>query len=182
MRRKYLHQVSVHRNIPFMDEYGGNTLYETDLGSSWAKVETLSANRLNSVGLDINKQTVRITMRYRDDIDYTQEGLFFKYKTLSWQPVSVINKDVFNREIEVIAVNIKIDNMAEITYVPFSAGGGVKLIDGYTVKKAAGNTAETIEVGDFLYGELNGEWVAGFVTAIPVSTSADLNLADQGTT
>lgn len=164
------------------DEYGGNTLVETSLGNSWAKVETLAAEKVNAFGLDINKQTIRLTMRHRNDVDYLQPGVFFKYKGFSWMPISVINKDIFDREIEIIAKNIKIDTMPEITYVPYSFGGGAKLIDGFTVKKADGNTAETIEVGDFLYGELNGDWVAGFVTSIPVEDVSDLNLADQGST
>ena len=180
MRRKYLHRIDVYKNIPTLDGFGGNNSTPVGLGNSWANIETLSTTKLNLAGLDINKETVRISMRYRDDIEYRDEQVYFVYKEMVFQPLGVANVDIFNRKVEVNAVNIKIDTMPQISYIPVTAGSGLLFEDGFTVTKISPNVADTMEVGDFVHGHLDGQWVAGFIVSLPITTTADLNLADQG--
>jgi len=103
MRRKYLDRVYVYRHTPTADGYGGNTLTETLLASSWAGVESLSAFKLTQFGLDTSKQSIRVRMRYRSDVDYKSEGVFLKYKTKEWIPTSIENVGLENEEIIIIA-------------------------------------------------------------------------------
>lgn len=178
--RKFLNRISVYRHIPTADGYGGNTLTESSLGASWCSVEPLSGSKQVAFGLDITKQTIRLKMRYRADLDYSQTGILFKWKNRNWQPVSFRDADAFGREVEIIAINVTIDNMPEITYVPVDAGSGVKLIDGFTVKKADGNEGTGIEVGDFIYGWFGEVFAAGVVNSIPVATIANIDVAVSG--
>jgi len=181
LRRKYKYRVGVYEHIAVADGFGGNTLTESLLGNSWADVESVSSSSVVAYGLDINKQTVRFKMRYRDDIDYTDRGLVLKYKSKNWQPLSVVNVDVFDRHVEILAINVTIDNMPEITYVPVDSGDGPKLIDGFTVTKADGNTlTSSIEGGDFIYGFFGDVFAAGTVTTIPVNDITDINVAVKG--
>ena len=59
-------------------------------------------------------------------------------------------------------------------------GGSVTEIDGFIVKKGAGNVASTIEVGDYISGWIGDVYVAGKVTTIPVNDVSDLSIAVQG--
>lgn len=59
-------------------------------------------------------------------------------------------------------------------------GGSITAIDGFVVKKGAGNVASTIEVGDYISGWIGDVYVAGKVTSIPVTDVSDLDIAVQG--
>lgn len=180
--KRYKRRVGVYRNIPVEDGYGGHTLTASLVGHSWADVKSVSADRLESFGLELGQQTIRIRCRYRDDIDYTDEGLYLTYNGKNWQPISVQEIDQFNREIEILAINVKIDDMPDIVYVPVGDGDGPFLIDGFTVYKGDGNTTTTaIEVGDFITGFFGATFVAGTVNTIPVTTVDDIDVALDGT-
>lgn len=57
---------------------------------------------------------------------------------------------------------------------------GLTEIDGYVVKKGSGNTANTIEVGDFIAGwESTSRYIAGVVNALPYTTSGNVTYAVQ---
>ena len=106
MRRKYLNKVEVWLNSALDDTVGGNLVDPSQLGSSWCNVSTLSTDKLTTYGLDIAQQAITIKTRYRSDLDYFQEGLFFKYKGLDWMPTSISNKNLINEEIVIVATAI----------------------------------------------------------------------------
>lgn len=104
MRRKYLHRAEVWQNGVTSDGYGGNINNPTQLGSSWCNITTVPTNKMVDYGLDITKQGITIKTRYRDDLDYLQEGIFFKYKGYDWIPVRLYDLDLLNEEITIIAM------------------------------------------------------------------------------
>ena len=58
--------------------------------------------------------------------------------------------------------------------------GTIGIIDGFHVKKGSGNTAGTIEVGDFIAGYLTtspARYIVGEVTALPYTTEGNITLA-----
>lgn len=106
MRRKYLNKVEVWQNSDLGDTFSGNLNQPLQLGSSWANVSTIPTDKLVAYGLDIAQQAIRIQTRWRQDIDYFQEGIFFKYKGIEWFPNRIYNKDLLNEEIVIIANGI----------------------------------------------------------------------------
>ena len=104
MRRKYLNKVEVWVNGTTNDNFSGNLNDPSQLGSSWCNVTTIPREKFTDLGLDTTKQAVTIKTRYRSDLDYFQEGLFFKYKSIEWYPQRIYNKDLLNEEITIIAV------------------------------------------------------------------------------
>jgi hypothetical protein len=103
MRRKYIHRVEVWVNATETDNFSGNTLDPSLLSSSWCNVTTIPLDKLVAYGLDITQQAITIKTRWRSDLDYFQNGLFFKYKGIEWFPNRVYNKDLINEEIVIIA-------------------------------------------------------------------------------
>jgi len=66
-------------------------------------VSTIPVQKLTDFGLDIDRQSITIKTRWRNDLDYFQEGLFFVYKGIKWFPDRIYNKDLVNEEITIIA-------------------------------------------------------------------------------
>lgn len=82
-------------------------------------------------------------------------------------------------------VNITVDDTEQIVNVVVNDGvfvqsGGGLFIDGFLVKKGAGNSASTIEAGDFVDGWIGTVRVSGRVNTIPVNDVSDLDMALQG--
>lgn len=104
MRRKYLHRAEVWQNQTTYDGAAGNINNPVQLGSSWCNITTVPTNKMVDYGLDIAKQGITIKTRYRDDLDYLQEGIFFKYKGYDWIPVRLYDLDLLQEEITIIAM------------------------------------------------------------------------------
>ena len=79
---------------------------------------------------------------------------------------------------------IEIDNMATVQVIVqggiIQTSNSLNVISGFIVQKGAGNTAGTIEVGDYITGWLSDVYVAGKVLTIPVTDVSDLDTAVQG--
>ena len=82
-------------------------------------------------------------------------------------------------------INVIVDDTTQETNIIVSDGvltasGGGTFIDGFLVKKGAGNVAGTIEIGDYVSGWIGDVYVAGKVLTIPVNDVSDLDNAVQG--
>lgn len=84
--------------------------------------------------------------------------------------------------------NLTIDDSTDTINVTVSDGvfidqsGGVKFIDGWIVVKASGNTASTIQTGDYCIGWLTSTFAAG-VRVAPggtITSISDLSIAVSG--
>jgi head-tail adaptor len=103
LRRKYINKVEVWQKSSVSDGFGGNTQSESKLSDSWAKIKTVPTDKITSYGLDTENKTVIINLRHRGDLDYNQEGIFFKYKGLTFIPLRIEQKDMQEEEFEIIA-------------------------------------------------------------------------------
>jgi len=103
LRRKYLNKVEVWLNGVVSDNFGGNILSPSQLGSSWCNISTINRDKLVAYGLDIAQEAITIKTRYRSDIDYFQNGLFFIYEGREWHPNTITEKDINKEEIIIIA-------------------------------------------------------------------------------
>ncbi len=103
MRRKYIHKIEVWQNTAVSDGFSGNTNDPEQLGSSWCNITTIPTDKMLNYGLDIAQQAITIKTRWRDDMDYFDNAIFFIYKNIEWYPTRIFNKDLINEEITIIA-------------------------------------------------------------------------------
>lgn len=106
VRRKYISRVEVYINDAVSDGSGGNTVSERLIASSWANIKTVDVKFKMDIGLDIAKEAVIIKTRFRNDLDYTQSGLFFKYRGICWMPHQITNENLTDEEIKIIAYGV----------------------------------------------------------------------------
>ena len=82
------------------DGFGGYVVEDALLSTSWAKVETLNPGELKyQYGIESAERVLRITVRKRNDLDYTNTIQFIKYRdkkyTISTPPVNSDFEDRF---------------------------------------------------------------------------------------
>ena len=104
MKRKYLDRIEVWLRQPQDDGFGGNLSDDVKLTDSWCNIRTLRRDKLVSYGLDVSQQAIEIKLRYRDDLDYFREGIFFRYRCKNWGVSAIEEKDLDGREIVILAV------------------------------------------------------------------------------
>lgn len=103
MRSRRLNKrIEVWSATPTSDGFGGNTITEALLTSSWAEIKTAKPNRSDLTTdngiLDTNNSVV-ITLRKRNDLTYDSQIHFFKYRgekyIINSFPVNVDFEDSF---------------------------------------------------------------------------------------
>lgn len=103
MRRRYINRIAVWKNESVSDSFGGNLNSSEQLASSWCNVRTLPKDKNTEYGLDVGSNAIKIRTRYREDLDYEQEGIYFVYKGKEFYPDSVTSVDIDKQEVEIIA-------------------------------------------------------------------------------
>jgi SPP1 family predicted phage head-tail adaptor len=88
--RKYSKRVGIWQTTAAADGYGGSTVTETLLSKSWARIRTINPERLIDFGITDTTHALRITLRNRKDLDYTQEGIYIKYNDDAYTIQSVM--------------------------------------------------------------------------------------------
>lgn len=101
---KFNDRVGVWRHTATFDGSDGNTVSETQLGSSWAKVRSVPREKYMDYGLNVESQAIEMFVRSRSDIDYFSQDIFFKYNGKSWYP-SLIEDYAFKDELIRIVAN-----------------------------------------------------------------------------
>lgn len=106
LKRKYIHLVEVVQTTDVFDGIAGNTLSTTSLGNSWCDVSSIPTSKMVEYGLNIDKQAIKIELRFRTDIDYKAEGIRFVYRSVTFIPFRVEQKDFNNEYVIVYATNV----------------------------------------------------------------------------
>jgi SPP1 family predicted phage head-tail adaptor len=114
--RKLTKRVEIWQTSNVPNGFGGNSVSETLITSSWAEVITLNnTNRSTDIGITSATNTIKIKLRKRNDITYNSINQFIKYRGYKYiiqnQPFNVGFRD---EEIEIIAVKQEIKTVAEI--------------------------------------------------------------------
>jgi head-tail adaptor len=100
---RFKDRVGVWQKTASSDGFGGNTVSETQLGSSWAKVNSISRDKYQDYGLNTASQAIELYLRHRSDIDYFAQDVFFKYKGKSWFPISIEDNGLESELIRILA-------------------------------------------------------------------------------
>lgn len=100
------------------DGFSSETVYNELITSSWAKVETAksTAGDLNNIGLENNSINLMITVRYRNDIEYSGINQFISYAGVNYMFVQSPNELDLNRTfVKLIATRVKDNNIEELS-------------------------------------------------------------------
>ena len=101
--RKYTKAISIWQTTTVPDGYGGNTVTDALVYSVWANVGTKRAYRQNENGQNDNFVQTVFTIRNRYDIEISVKDNFIKYNGLIYNIDSVLNKDLNNIDVEILA-------------------------------------------------------------------------------
>lgn len=96
MRARELNKrVEIWQTTKVADSYGGNTIEEVLVSTTWAKLETQEGQTVSDLGLDYTKGTVLVTVRNRNDIDYNSTTLYLKYRSEKYNIVTFPTNENF---------------------------------------------------------------------------------------
>tara|TARA_R110000824_G_scaffold179493_1_gene359727 strand:- start:1142 stop:1546 length:405 start_codon:yes stop_codon:yes gene_type:complete len=120
--RKLSKRIEIWQTSNISDGFGGNTVAETLIASSWAEIITLNnTNRSTDIGITSATNTIKVRLRKRNDITYNSVNQYLKYRGFKYiiqnQPFNVGFKD---EVIEILAVKEEIKTVTEI--IPILAG------------------------------------------------------------
>lgn len=100
---RFKDSIEVWQQSAVTDGYAGNTTSETQLGESWCNISTLSREKYTDYGLDVPSLAIEVYLRTRDDIDYFDESVFFKYNGRRWFFVSIEEYNLSDQIIRIVA-------------------------------------------------------------------------------
>ncbi|OTA15627.1 head-tail adaptor [Xenorhabdus beddingii] len=70
------HRVMIQKNEPTRSEYGSVINHWVDVATVWAEVNAIGGRELVASGAVLSEATVRIWLRYRDDITTTHRIVY----------------------------------------------------------------------------------------------------------
>ena len=121
--RKLSKRIEIWQTSNVSDGFGGNTVAETLITSSWVEIITLNdVNRSTDIGITSATNSIKVRLRKRKDITYNSINQYLKYRGFKYiiknQPFNVGFRDDV---IEIIAVKEDLRSVSEITpIVPVS--------------------------------------------------------------
>ena len=103
--RRYTKQVTFYQTAQVADGYGGFTVSETLVATSWADIKSGNSKRLVDLGITDVANAIVLKLRYRNDIEYTAANMYVKYRGVKYIIQSaVMNIDFKDTEVELIAM------------------------------------------------------------------------------
>ena len=103
--RNYTKRIEFYQTAAVADGYGGNTVSETLVATSWANIRTpKDSQRLIDLGVTDPTDVIIITTRHRNDIDYNAINQFIKYRSVDYVVKNApTNMGFMDVEVEIIA-------------------------------------------------------------------------------
>ena len=114
--RKLSKRIEIWQTSNVSDGFGGNTVAETLIASSWAEIITLNnTNRSTDIGITSATNTIKVRLRKRNDITYNSVNQYLKYRGFKYiiqnQPFNVGFRDDV---VEILAVKEELKTVNEI--------------------------------------------------------------------
>lgn len=114
--RKLSKRIEIWQTSNVSDGFGGNTIAETLITSSWAEIITLNdINRSTHIGITSATNTIKVRLRKRQDITYNSINQFLKYRGQKYdiknQPFNIGFRDDI---IEIVGVKEVLKSVPEI--------------------------------------------------------------------
>lgn len=115
--RKYTKRVEIWETTNVSDTFGGITVSEALLTTSWANVKTASNNsrytkRLTDLGITDPTNAIIVTLRLRNDVLYNAITMYLKYAGVKYIIQNApVNIDFVGHEVEIIATRESIKSV-----------------------------------------------------------------------
>ena len=94
--RKLSKRIEIWQTSNVSDGFGGNTVAETLIASSWAEIITLNnTNRSTDIGITSATNTIKIKLRKRKDITYNSINQYIKYRGFKYYSMGYRNYNCF---------------------------------------------------------------------------------------
>ena len=115
--RKYNKKIQLWQTAPIVNEWGGNTVSETLLTTTWCEIKTPNTTyRSTEFGITDTTDTIVLRLRKRNDLTYNSENQFFKYRgkryIIESEPINIGFED---REIQ---ITLKKEMLKGVNEVP----------------------------------------------------------------
>lgn len=126
MRSRALNKkINVWNRTQTSDGFGGFTMQSVFIANSWAKIETAktTARDLNNIGIENESINLMITVRYREDLQYTGINQFITYRGVSYAFTLAPNEvNLNNTFVKLVATRLKEDvpNLSPPLYQNYS--------------------------------------------------------------
>ena len=107
--RKYNKRVSFYQTTTVPDGYGGFTVSDSLIATSWCEIKTVSNNsrfnqRITNLGITDPNNAIIIQLRHRNDIDYSAINQYVLYRNVKYVIQNApVNIDLEGVDIEIIA-------------------------------------------------------------------------------
>ena len=105
LAREYNKRIDIQQIVSTPDGFGGNTVSFVTIGSSWAKLVNNSISitqRATVLGISDLYEPLMFKIRFRNDLNYNGRNLALIYAGQQYIIKSIINIDMFNRELEIL--------------------------------------------------------------------------------
>ena len=90
--RRFNKRIKVYQSVAVADGYGGNTVTDTLILTTWAEIKTQGSQKISDLGLDYTKGTILVTTRKREDIAFNSSKMYITYRgekyTISTFPIN----------------------------------------------------------------------------------------------
>ena len=107
--RKYTKRIQFYQTTNVADTYGGFTVSEALVATSWCNIKTVSnGQRLTDLGISDPSNSIILQLRQRNDIDYSALDMYVKYRGVKYIIQNApTNTDFNDTEIEIVATREK---------------------------------------------------------------------------
>lgn len=114
--RKYTKRIQFWQTVAVADGFGGSTVSETLVATSWAKITTPNQyHKLTEMGIIDVANSIIIHTRHREDIDYNAVNQYVIYRSVKYIVQNAPkNVDFKNVEIEIIATREVTESVTEL--------------------------------------------------------------------
>lgn len=113
--REYNKRVQFWQTVAVADGYGGSTVSESLVATSWAKISTpKGSQRLTELGITDPINTLIINVRKRNDIYYNAVNQYILYRGVKYIISAPINTDFMDTDIQIIAKREITESVTEL--------------------------------------------------------------------
>ena len=106
--RKFNKRIEVWQTRSADDGYGGQTVADNIITTTWANLQTQEGQNIQDLGLDYTKGVLLVTVRKRDDFAYNSKLIYIKYNSEKYTIASFPTDENFTKAyITFIAVKEK---------------------------------------------------------------------------
>ena len=80
MAREFNKRIEIWQTVATDDGFGGQTIGDNIITTTWAKLETVGSTSTVALGLDFTQSNILVSVRKRKDLEYSSKTLYIKYR------------------------------------------------------------------------------------------------------